>query len=63
MYKKLQYKADATRGTEWFDPKLGWVVEETDTTVLEMEMEVNGTQVVVETTSETTLQLQSPSSE
>lgn len=63
MYKKLQYKADATRGTEWFDPKLGWVVEETDTTVLEMEMEVNGTQVVVETTSETTLQLQSPSSQ
>ncbi|MFP6603868.1 MAG: hypothetical protein VB862_15150 [Pirellulaceae bacterium] len=60
MYKKLQFNADATAGTEWFDLKLGWLVEESDKSVLEMEMEVSGTLVVVESTTETTLKLQPP---
>ena len=60
MYKKLQFNADATAGTEWFDLKLGWLIEESDKAVLEMEMEVNGTLVVMETRTETTLQLQPP---
>ena len=60
VYKKLQFNADATAGTEWFDLKLGWLIEKSDKSVLEMEMKANSILIVTETTTETTLQLQPP---
>ena len=58
--KKLQFKDGSTFGKEWFDPQLGWLTEKTETTVMETEVEAQGTLIVGESTSKTTLQLLPP---